>query len=89
MKKLPLLIAFSTVITVTSTTVARASQQPIALPTASIADQNPLASLALSLLPKELQAQIGKIEQDATKAGLTASVKTLPPYFQMPLLEKI
>jgi hypothetical protein len=70
MKKLPLLIALSTaVIIVTSTTAVRASQQPIDLPGAGIIDQNPLASLALSLLPKELQAQIGKIEQDATKAG--------------------
>jgi hypothetical protein len=70
MKKLPLLIALGTaVIIATSTTAVRASQQPIELPTAGIIDQNPLASLALSLLPKELQAQIGKIEQDATKAG--------------------
>jgi hypothetical protein len=70
MKKISLLIVLSTVvITATVTTSAsRASQQPIELPTSTL-EQNSLASLALSFLPKELQAQIGKIEQEVTKVG--------------------
>jgi hypothetical protein len=72
MKKSALLTFFSTVVIITmGATSVKASQQPIELPTAntSILNQNPLASIALSLLPKELQSQIGKIEQDVTKAG--------------------